>query len=93
MVDEFVLPCLPAIVLDVWKIRKEDVFAQRKSRTSSSARLVEAFIYPESHRCDNYKDQLDKLNEAMALTQATKHAQRAEELEIEAVLGFAERFP
>jgi hypothetical protein len=34
---------------------------------------------------------MDKLNEAMALAEIDQHDQRSEELDIEAVLGFAER--
>ena len=53
--------------------------------------LVEAFIYQRAIDQDTYKQQLDKLNEATALAEIDQHDHRTEELDIEAVLDFAER--
>jgi len=87
-----------ALVLDVWKARKEDVAAQRTAAERKIAdlkrrkdQLVEAFIYQKVIDESTYKDQLDKLNEAMTLAEIDQHDKRADELDIEAVLGFAER--
>lgn len=52
---------------------------------------MEAFIYQRVIDEGTYKDQLDKLNESMAMAEINQHDQRTEELDIEAVLGFAER--
>ncbi len=87
-----------AIVLDVWKARKDDVAARRTAAERKLAdvkrrkdQLVEAFIYQKVIDEGTYKDQLDRLNEAMALAEIDQHDQRSDELDIEAVLGFAER--
>ena len=86
------------IVLDVWKARREDVAARRAAAERKIAdlkrrkdQLIDAFIYQKAIDQATYKEQLDKLNEAMALAEIDQHDQRAEELDIEAVLAFAER--
>ncbi len=87
-----------AIVLDVWKTRREDVTAQRTAaerkltelRTRKD-RLVEAYIYERAIDQTTYQYQQDKLSEAMALAEMSLHEVRTEELDIEAVLAFAER--
>jgi site-specific DNA recombinase len=86
------------IVLDVWKARKEDVTAQRTAAERKLAelkrrkdQLVEAFIYQKAIDEATYKDQLAKLTEAMALAEIDQHDHRTDELDIEAVLDFAER--
>ena len=87
-----------AIVLDHWKARHEEVAAQRTAAERKIAdlkrrkdQLVEAFIFQKVIDEDTYKEQLAKLNEAMALAEIDQHDQRTEELDIEAVLDFAER--
>ncbi|HWM92949.1 MAG TPA: hypothetical protein VN493_19455 [Thermoanaerobaculia bacterium] len=86
------------IVLDVWKARKEDVAALRAAAERKMAdlkrrkdQLVEAFIFQKVIDEATYKDQLGKLNEAMALAEIDQHDHRSEELDIEAVLDFAEK--
>lgn len=86
------------IVLDVWKSRKEDTTARRTAAERKMAdlkrrkdQLVEAFIFQKAIDQATYKEQLDKLSEAMALAEIDQHDERAEELDIEAVLDFAER--
>ena len=92
------LTLFKAIVLDVWKARHEDIAAQKAAAERKIAelkrrkeQLVEAFIYQRVIDEGTYKDQLDKLNESMAMAEINQHDQRTEELDIEAVLGFAER--
>lgn len=53
--------------------------------------LLEAFIYQKAIDQQTYKDQQDKLNEALTLAEMDQHGQRSEELDVEAVLAFAER--
>ncbi len=86
------------IVLDVWKARHEDLAAKRaaaeKKLTDLKRRkdqLVEAFIFQKVIDEDTYKDQLDKLKESLALAEIDQHDQRSEELDLEAVLDFAEK--
>ena len=86
------------IVVDVWKARHEEVAALRAAAERKMAdlkrrkdQLVEAFIFQKVIDEATYKDQLGKLNEAMALAEIDQHDQRSEELDIEAVLDFAEK--
>jgi hypothetical protein len=86
------------IVLDVWNTRKQDVEAQRRAAERKVAelkrrkdQLLEAFIYQKLIDQQTYKNQLDKLNEGLALAEMEQHGQRSEELDVEAVLAFAER--
>ena len=86
------------IVLDHWKARHEDVAAQKAAAERKIAdlkrrkdQLVEAFIFQKVIDEDTYKEQLAKLSEAMALAEIDQHDQRSEELDIEAVLDFAEK--
>ena len=48
-------------------------------------------VYQKAIDQQTYKDQLDKLNEGLALAEMDQHGQRSEELDVEAVLAFAER--
>jgi site-specific DNA recombinase len=87
-----------AIVLDHWKARHEEVAAQRTAAERKITdlkrrkdQLVEAFVFQKVIDEDTYKEQLAKLNEAMVMAEIDQHDQRTEELDIEAVLDFAER--
>lgn len=87
-----------AIVLDIWKAKREDATARRTAAERKMAelkrrkeQLVEAFIYQRAIDQETYKAQLDKLNEGMTLAEMDQHEQRTEELDLEAVLDFAER--
>lgn len=87
-----------AIVLDHWKARHEEAAAQRTAAERKIAdlkrrkdQLVEAFVFQKAIDEDTYREQLGRLNEAMALAEIDQHDQRTEELDIEAVLDFAER--
>jgi hypothetical protein len=84
-------------VLDFWKAWKEDVAALRAAAERKMAdlkrrndQLVEAFIFQKIIDEATYKEQLGRLDEAMALAEIDQHDQRSEELDIEAVLDFAE---
>jgi hypothetical protein len=87
-----------AIVLDVWKARKEGVATRRTAAERKMAdlkrrkdQLVEAFIFQKVIDEATYKDQLGKLNEAMTLAEIDQYDQRSDELDLEAVLDFAEK--
>jgi site-specific DNA recombinase len=87
-----------AIVLDVWNSRREDVTAQRSAAERKlldlrhrKEQLVEAFVYQRAIDQATYQQQLDKLSEGMALAEMDRNALRTEELDVEAVLDFAER--
>jgi site-specific DNA recombinase len=86
------------IVLDVWNTRKQDIQAQRLAAERKVAelkrrkdQLLEAFIYQKAIDQQTYKDQQDKLNEALTLAEMDQHGHRSDELDVEAVLAFAER--
>jgi len=86
------------IVLDVWNTRRQDHATQRAHAERKLAdlkrrkeQLVEAFVYQRAIDQDTYQDQLAKLNEGMTLAEMDQHGQRTEELDIEAVLAFAEK--
>lgn len=87
-----------AVVLDVWQARKEDITAHRTAAERKLVdlkkrkdQLVDAFVFQKAIDQSTYKEQLDRLSEAMALAEIDQHDQRTEELDIEAVLDFAER--
>ena len=61
-----------------------------KSLSDRKDRLVEAFLYERAVDRETYQRQLDKLNEAIALAEMELQDARIEELDVEAVLGFAE---
>jgi len=92
------LALFKTIVLDHWKARHADLAAQKAAAERKIAdvkrrkeQLLEAFIYQRVIDEGTYKDQMDKLNESLALAEIDQHDQRSEELDIEAVLAFAER--
>jgi hypothetical protein len=86
------------VVLDVWETRRQDIEAQRTAAERKIVelkrrkdQLLDAFIYQRVIDQETYKDQLDKLNEGMTLAEMEQHGQRSEELDLEAVLAFAEK--
>jgi len=87
-----------SIVLDVWKAQREDHAARRAAAERALAdlkrrkdQLVEAFVFQKAIDQATYQQQLDKLNEAMTLAELVRHEERTEEIDLEAVLNFAER--
>lgn len=92
------LSLFKTIVLDVWNGRREDIATQRTAAERKlvdlrhrKEQLVEAFVYQRAIDQPTYQQQLDKLTEAMALAEMDRNAVRTEELDVEAVLDFAER--
>ena len=86
------------IVLDVWKTRKQDFAAQRSAAEKTlldlkrrKEQLVEAFVFQKAIDQTTYQQHLDRISEAMALAELDRNAKRKDELDIEAVLDFAER--
>jgi site-specific DNA recombinase len=86
------------IVLDVWKTRKQDFAAQRSAAEKilidlkrRKEQLVEAFVFQKAIDQTTYQQHLDRISEAMALAELDRNAKRKDELDIEAVLDFAER--
>ena len=85
-----------AIVLDRWRDMETEATAQSRSlqkhvdelRTKKE-RLEEAFIYEKSISKATYDDQLDKLNEKIALAEIEAHSAKLEAFDIEAALSFA----
>ncbi len=87
-----------AVVIDVWKSERVDLTTRRvaldrqvKEIQHRKDLLVEAFVFQKSLDEVTYKIQLDKLNEKALLLEIELHETRTEELDIEAVLDFAER--
>ena len=85
------------IVLDVWKQKQAEattrtVALQQRIETlhKREERLDEAFVYEQSIDRATYEKQKDKLREEIALAEMDAHAARLDELDVEAVLEFAE---
>jgi hypothetical protein len=76
--------------LDVRR-RLEDVERRSKTVRQKLDRLDEAFIYNQAIDHATYERQRDKLREELTLTQIDRHASEVEELDMEGILGFAER--
>jgi site-specific DNA recombinase len=86
-----------AIIIDVWKQKQEQATAlhdaalrrvrelQRRKQS-----LVEAFIYKREIDRVTYQEQLDKLNEELALAEIGERDARIEELDVQAALSFGE---
>ena len=85
------------IVLDVWKGKQKEIqgaIATLKHRLEDlyqrKDRLDEAFVFERSINQKTYQRQLDKLNEEIMLTEVELHEVRIDEMDVEAVLGFAQ---
>jgi len=86
-----------AIVLDAWKERQA---SSRESRRKLEAhvealrrrldRIDEAFIYDKAIDRQSYERQRDRLREQLALAECDLAEEAREQLDVEAVLGFAE---
>ncbi len=86
------------VVLDVWKARKEDLTTLRAAAEKTlidlkrrKDHLVEAFVFQKAIDQATYQQHLDKISEGMALAELDRNAKRKDELDLEAVLDFAER--
>jgi hypothetical protein len=60
----------------------------RESRQLLKQRLVEAFVYQRAIDESTYQEQLDKLNEAIAVAEIDERDARIEETDVQAALGF-----
>jgi hypothetical protein len=85
------------IVLDVWRKKQGDSqkvqgVLSRKVRAlrENKIKLEEAYIYQRSIDADTYQSMRAKLAEELALAEMELRDAQAEEIEIEAVLDFAE---
>ena len=54
-------------------------------------RLDEAFLYEQSIDIDTYDRQKDRLKEQQTLAQIDRHSTQLEQIDVEGILGFAER--
>jgi hypothetical protein len=84
------------IVLDVWKQRKGEAIrlvATLESRVAAlkakRQRVIDAFLYERVIDRTTYQEQLDLLNEEVALTELEIYETKLEELDLEAALNFA----
>jgi hypothetical protein len=85
------------VVLEVWHGRQTEVSSRRaaleaevKEIKRRQDRLVEAFIYERVVAETVYQDQVARLSEALTLAQMALYEAQVEEIDIEAVLAFAE---
>lgn len=85
-------------VLQVWRTLKADVL-ERATRIDRQLRAVqakidrldEAFLYAQTIDLESYGRQRDKLRQEQTLARIEQHAEQLEELDVEGILGFAER--
>jgi site-specific DNA recombinase len=85
------------IIIDVWKQKKAlaaalHEAAQRHLNTQRERkqRLVEAFVYQRAIDESTYQEQLNKLNEAIALAEINERDTRIEETDVQAAVRFGE---
>ena len=85
-------------VLQVWKERKaavqsdlESAAQARKKLQQKLNRLDEAFLFERSIDIDTYDRHADRIREQMTLLKIDEHTSKLEELDVEGILGFAER--
>jgi hypothetical protein len=92
-------PPAPATLLcPVGAARRQDITAKKTAAERKifeikrrKDQLLEAFIYQKAIDQETYQDQLAKLNENLVLAEMDHHSQRTDELDIEAVLAYAEK--
>ena len=85
------------IIIDVWKQKQEQATvlheaARRHARPlqERKQRLVEAFVYRREIDRATYQEQLDKLNEEIALSEIEERDSRIEELDVQAAVSHGE---
>jgi len=88
------------IVLDVWKERRKEtpkLVSTLENRVSElkakRQKLIEAFVYQHSIDKSVYQEQLELLENEIALVQLDAHEAKLEELDIEAALNYATDAP
>ena len=84
------------IVLDVWKDRQKETIklvSTLESRVgelkAKRQKLIEAFVYQHSIEKSIYQEQLELIDDDIALAQLDVHDAKLEELDIEAALNYA----
>jgi DNA invertase Pin-like site-specific DNA recombinase len=84
------------IVIDVWRQRQSEIVklgATLQSRVdglkAGRQRVIDAFLHERSIDKPTYKEQLDLLNEEIALAELEIHETRIDEMDLEAALNFA----
>jgi site-specific DNA recombinase len=86
-----------AVVLDTWQSRQKEVVDRRTALEAEvqenkrrQNRLVEAYVYEKAISEGIYQEQMLRLSEAQTLAQMGLHDAQVDEIDIEAVLAFAE---
>jgi hypothetical protein len=66
---------------------------ERKQKTIREKlnRLDEAFLYERSIDIETYDRHADKLRQELTLAQIERHSSELDEMDVESILGFAER--
>jgi site-specific DNA recombinase len=85
-------------VLQVWKARKESIQedlakAERAAHAIQQKldRLDEAFLFERSIDIDVYDRHAEKLRQDLTLLRIDRHSDQVDDLDVEGILGFAER--
>ena len=85
-------------VVQVWDRAKSDVKEKAeaverriKAIRQRVDRLDNAFLYEQSIDIDTYDRHKERLNEELTLARMDRHATELEEMDVEGILGFAER--
>jgi site-specific DNA recombinase len=85
------------IIIDLWKAKQTLTTAQHetaqhrvKTLLNHKQRLVDAFVYRSEIDRGTYQEQLDKLNEEIALAEIDERDARIEEIDIQAAVSFGE---
>lgn len=88
---------LNSIVMDVWKRRHHELDEQREmlqrrlsERRAQLERVEEAFLHEQSIDRQSYEQQRDRLRQELALAELEFTDARADHLDIEGLLAFAE---
>jgi len=85
-------------ILQIWKARKASVKAEltnaeraAKAIQDKLNRLDEAFLFERSIDIDTYDRHAERLREELTLARIDRHSGYLDELDVEAILAFAER--
>ncbi len=85
------------VVLDVWQGRQKEIEDRRaiwdaelREIKRKRDRLVELYVYQQALAEEVYQEQMVKLSEAQTLVQLKLHDAQLDEIDIEAVLAFAD---
>jgi hypothetical protein len=85
------------IIVDVWKQKQAQATALHEAARrringllESKQRLIDAFVHRREIDRSIYQEQLDKLNEEIALAEIAEHDARIEEIDIQAAVSFGE---